>query len=63
VSGFGYPRLTPAVKADILGGNYLRVHGIDVRELESRLEGDAVESERAHGLRAPWSVLRDAVGP
>ncbi len=61
VSGWAYPRLTPEVKADILGGNYMRVHGIDPRALAERLDGDAVALERERGLHEPWSVLRGAV--
>jgi predicted TIM-barrel fold metal-dependent hydrolase len=59
VTGYGYPRLTAEVKADILGGNYLRVQGLDRTALEARLSVDAVALERARGLREPWSVLRD----
>lgn len=62
VSGYGYPRLEPEVKRDILGGNYLRVHGIDASDLEQRLAGDEVDRERSGALREPWSVLRSAVG-
>ena len=37
---FGYPALTPAVKAKILGLNAARVYGIDVEQARARFHRD-----------------------
>jgi uncharacterized protein len=63
VAGLGYPELTPAVKQDILGGNFARTHGIDVAALRHALADDAVSRERANGLAAPWRTLRGVSAP
>ncbi|MYL08079.1 MAG: hypothetical protein F4015_01030 [Acidimicrobiia bacterium] len=57
VEGYGYPELTKDHKAKILGGNFGRMHGLD---LAARI--DAIEDEysaRAE-LADPWSALRQA---
>jgi hypothetical protein len=58
VEGYGYPDLTPAVKADILGGNYARSHGLDLAALADAIADDEIARARADGLAAPWQVLR-----
>ena len=57
MSGDGYPQLTPEVKADILGLNYARLHGIDVEKAKQAIDGDALSRARAAGLAPPWSRL------
>jgi uncharacterized protein len=57
VEGDGYPELTPEAKANILGLNFARLHGLDVDELRRRAEGDEIEQRKRDGLRAPWSEL------
>jgi predicted TIM-barrel fold metal-dependent hydrolase len=37
VDGYGYPQLTEVAKRKILGENLLRLHGLDVAEVKSRL--------------------------
>jgi uncharacterized protein len=39
VEGYGYPQLTEQAKRKILGENLLRLHGMDVGEVRSRLQG------------------------
>jgi predicted TIM-barrel fold metal-dependent hydrolase len=39
VEGYGYPQLTEQAKRKILGENLLRLHGMDVGEVRSRLGG------------------------
>jgi hypothetical protein len=36
-AGYGYPQLTDQAKRKILGENLLRLHGLDVAEVKSRL--------------------------
>jgi len=36
-AGYGYPQLTHQAKRKILGENLLRLHGLDVAEVRSRL--------------------------
>jgi uncharacterized protein len=36
-AGYGYPQLTDQAKRKILGENPLRLHGLDVAEVRSRL--------------------------
>jgi predicted TIM-barrel fold metal-dependent hydrolase len=58
VENWGYPQMTRDDKAAILGGNFARVHGLDIAGLQTAVAGDALEQEkREHGLRAPWSAL------
>ena len=59
IEQLGFPPLTREIKADILGRNYARVHGIDLDAMRQRLDGDAVSRQRAEGLAPPWSKLTD----
>jgi len=63
MTGDGYPPLTPEVKADILGLNYARLHGIDVEQAKRAIEGDALSRARAEGLARPWSRLTTPATP
>lgn len=61
VEGFGYPELTEEDKADILGLNFARVHGLDVGHLLEEVRGDDIERRKVEeGLREPWAVLAPA---
>ena len=55
--GDGYPPLTADVKADILGRNYARLHGIDLDVVKARITDDDLSRRRARGLVEPWSRL------
>ncbi|MFO1149929.1 MAG: amidohydrolase family protein [Alsobacter sp.] len=57
VEGDGYPPLTDAVKADILGLNFARLHGIDVSAVQAAVADDELSRQRRNGLAAPWSRL------
>ena len=57
VEGDGYPPLTAALKADILGRNYARVHGLDLAAIGAAIADDEVARRRRQGLAAPWSRL------
>ncbi len=49
---YGYPRLTPKLRAQIFGLNAARPYGIDVAEVLRRARGDAIERRRAeYGAR------------
>ncbi len=58
----GYPALTREIKANILGGNALRAHGITPEAARARIEGDDFERAKAGGLAAPWSRVPERVG-
>jgi uncharacterized protein len=55
----GYPELTIDIKRKILGGNALRLHGLDAEELRCVTAGDDVERRRERGLAPRWSRLRN----
>jgi len=57
VEGYGYPELTDDAKADILGRNFARVHGLDIDELAAAVQGDEIEQRKADGFKEPWSEL------
>jgi predicted TIM-barrel fold metal-dependent hydrolase len=57
--GDDLPQLDEAARAAILGGNALRLHGIDADERLARLADDAYARARAAGPVEPWSALRD----
>ncbi|WP_322770343.1 amidohydrolase family protein [Frankia sp. Cr1] len=44
VEEYGLPELTREIKGKILGGNFLRMHGIDEAALRSRLKGDEFDT-------------------
>lgn len=54
----GYPQLTEEDRANILGANVLRMHGIDPASVEPAVAGDEFEEARAGGFPPPWSALR-----
>jgi uncharacterized protein len=61
VEGKGYPQLTKEMKADILGRNFLRLHGIDEGEVRASIAGDEFDTDE---LAPAWSghLQRDPVG-
>jgi predicted TIM-barrel fold metal-dependent hydrolase len=52
--GYGYPEITEQDRADILGRNFARVHGIALDELRARIEGDALMRSDD---TSPWMLL------
>lgn len=60
VEGYGYPAMTDAIKRGVLGGNFLRLHGIDEAELRLKIADDDWSRRRAeHGIAEPWSHVRE----
>lgn len=58
VEKWGYPALTREHKQAILGGNFARVHGLDVDALKRRVQADDLDQrKRERGLAEPWSAL------
>ena len=55
VEGWGYPPLTDGVKAGILGGNYCRLHNIDVEATRRAIADDEFAKHRAEFDGRRWS--------
>ena len=56
----GLPDLTEEDKVLILGGNALRLHGLDPDTVRRQTAGDAFEKLKADGYPEPWSLVRQA---
>jgi hypothetical protein len=54
----GYAPLTEADRRNILGGNALRLHGIDAPAALARISDDSFARERRLGEARPWGRLR-----
>ena len=52
------PPLTDEIRARILGGNALRIHGLDADDVRDRMAGDEFDQQKAGGLAPYWSRLR-----
>ena len=50
---YGYPKITPALRAGILGLNATRPYGIAAEEVLRRAKGDAIERRRADYRERP----------
>jgi predicted TIM-barrel fold metal-dependent hydrolase len=55
---FGYPELTPRIKAKIFGLNAARVYGVDVAEIRRAQARDPVARARANYKNAPDPTFR-----
>lgn len=58
LAGRGYPEITHEMMGLMLGGNMLRVHGIDPVAARERFKDDEFEVAARDGLQEPWSGLR-----
>lgn len=63
VEGDGYPPLTEAIMADILGLNYARMHGLDVAAIRAAIGDDDLTRRRRQGIAPPWSRLGTPATP
>ena len=52
----GLPEITEEIKRKILGLNYVRMHGLDVKALAKSIEGDEFAVERAKGKPEPYAT-------
>jgi uncharacterized protein len=60
----GYPEFTDEIKRDVLGRNFLRLHGIDEQDMRKITVSDDWHDRRiALGDVEPWSLVRARVGP
>lgn len=58
VDGYGYRPLTDEDRANILGGNFARIHGLDLDAIRAAIAADDIEQrKRERGLREPWAEL------
>jgi predicted TIM-barrel fold metal-dependent hydrolase len=52
------PVLTDEIRAKILGGNALRIHGLDADDIRRRIADDEFERQKTGGPAPYWSRLR-----
>jgi predicted TIM-barrel fold metal-dependent hydrolase len=59
---YGIPQLTAEDRALILGGNFARIHGIDIEAAKVRIAEDEFSAEKARtGRQAPYSNWKAAL--
>lgn len=58
----GFPQVTAEDRAAMLGGNTLRVHGLEAEDVLRAVANDAFQQEREAGGATPWSGIRTPVG-
>lgn len=54
IEGRGFPALSPALRAGVLGANIARAHGLPIADLRARATAGGATT-----LAAPWAVLRE----
>lgn len=57
----GLPALTDELKADLFGGNFARMLGLDVADLKKKIAGDEFSTRRSDWLSSgekPWALKR-----
>ncbi len=52
----GLPEITEGIKRNILGLNYLRMHGLDAATLAKSIDGDEFSVERVKGKAKPYET-------
>ncbi len=58
MEGYGYPEMTREIKRKILGENWARMHGLDLKKLASEIPNDeARRTQLAGKLAEPWSKV------
>jgi predicted TIM-barrel fold metal-dependent hydrolase len=60
---FGIPQLTEADRANILGANALRLHGLQAETVRQQTRDDEFARARARGDARPWQHIRPGPGP
>jgi len=56
IDNHGFPPLTKEMKRQILGGNQVRISGLDLASMRAAAAGD--NFDRLDGAMSPWSVVR-----
>jgi uncharacterized protein len=59
IEGYDYPEFTDEIRYNILGANFLRLHGIDQAQLAAKVGADEWRAHQNEGLLEPWSYIRD----
>jgi uncharacterized protein len=57
VEEYGYPELTSEMKADILGRNAARMHGLDIDRLAGDIKDDELARRREENDHEAWGAL------
>lgn len=60
---FDIDPLSDIDRANMLGNNALRLHGLTAADVIAATRNDVFSRERAHGVPEPWSVLRRQHAP
>jgi predicted TIM-barrel fold metal-dependent hydrolase len=61
MEGYGYPEITREMKRKMLGENWARMHGFDLKQMVASVKGDRFgERQSKEGLAEPWNKVREA---
>jgi len=58
VNEYGYPQVTDDIKRKILGENYLRMHGMNIDEVKTKIENDNIMKLKYERKFRPWGSIR-----